>query len=164
MSNIWVGDKEGESLVYDPDFQISGCPHLFLWSTRDEDMGKYLAHLTRAKIKPHGNAELAAIYVERYLVWRRRYGDAWLQAEMNYYQVREEDEAEARKTPEERHKDRLAELGIEYKGTRPAVPGDRNHRVANCWSCHRGLDNSTDIECLACGWILCTCGACGCGR
>ena len=40
----------------------------------------------------------------------------------------------------------------------------RWHRKAHCWNCHRGLDNYMQWECKACGWILCECGACGCGQ
>ncbi len=36
-------------------------------------------------------------------------------------------------------------------------------RVARCYRCSQPLDNRIDIECNACGWIICTCGACGCG-
>jgi hypothetical protein len=25
------------------------------------------------------------------------------------------------------------------------------------------LDNAVDVECVACDWIICVCGACGCG-
>lgn len=37
------------------------------------------------------------------------------------------------------------------------------NRVTHCYNCQRHLDNSIDIECKACGWIICPCGACGCG-
>jgi hypothetical protein len=37
-------------------------------------------------------------------------------------------------------------------------------RSAHCWSCRMRLSNLTDYECTACGWILCKCGSCGCGR
>jgi hypothetical protein len=63
---------------------------------------------------------------------------------------------------EQRHKERLARLGKEYMGIRP-VMGARPRRVTHCYSCKGRLDNSIDIECVACGWILCGCGACGCG-
>ena len=32
-----------------------------------------------------------------------------------------------------------------------------------CYSCKEELDNSVDLECSNCGWIVCICGACGCG-
>lgn len=37
------------------------------------------------------------------------------------------------------------------------------HRSANCWNCSRGIDNEVNLECRRCGWIVCWCGACGCG-
>jgi hypothetical protein len=41
----------------------------------------------------------------------------------------------------------------------------RDHRTTHCYNCMaKDLDNETDYECLACGWIIChECGACGCG-
>jgi hypothetical protein len=66
---------------------------------------------------------------------------------------------------EERHKAHLFYLGISWKGTRKVNldmhPG--KHRITHCWFCKKELDNAIDIECSACGWILCQCGACGCG-
>jgi hypothetical protein len=61
------------------------------------------------------------------------------------------------------HKKRLNDLKIKYVGIRRASPQKRNHRVTHCWSCKKNLDNSIDFECMSCGWILCRCGACGCG-
>jgi hypothetical protein len=40
----------------------------------------------------------------------------------------------------------------------------RQSRVTHCWHCKGHLDNSIDIECLSCGWIICGCGACGCSH
>jgi hypothetical protein len=36
-------------------------------------------------------------------------------------------------------------------------------RVTNCYDCRKYIDNVTLGECTRCGWIVCTCGACGCG-
>ncbi len=44
----------------------------------------------------------------------------------------------------------------------PASPGAK-HRVTHCWSCKKGLDNFIDVTCTKCRWMLCGCGACGCG-
>ena len=62
---------------------------------------------------------------------------------------------------EEKHREMLKRLGLPYEGVRPATP--RHRRVTHCYSCKERLDNSVDVECIVCGWILCTCGACGCG-
>ena len=68
-------------------------------------------------------------------------------------------------TLEEKHKMILQGLGLEWKGVR-SPSKDREvsrQRVAHCYLCKHPLDNTVDKECVACGWILCRCGACGCG-
>lgn len=63
---------------------------------------------------------------------------------------------------EERHRAKVAETDKQYLGVRLAQ-GGRRKRVTHCYSCKSALDNSINLECRACGWILCSCGACGCG-
>jgi|AntRauTorckE6833_2_1112554.scaffolds.fasta_scaffold08352_4 hypothetical protein len=36
-------------------------------------------------------------------------------------------------------------------------------RVTHCYSCKHGLDSRKAEKCSKCGWIMCNCGACGCG-
>lgn len=33
-------------------------------------------------------------------------------------------------------------------------------RDSDCWRCHKLLNNSDFPECINCGWIICSCGAC----
>jgi hypothetical protein len=40
---------------------------------------------------------------------------------------------------------------------------DSYRRTAHCWACQTNLDSQTDYKCNSCRWILCRCGACGCG-
>ncbi|WP_133300540.1 hypothetical protein [Seongchinamella sediminis] len=63
---------------------------------------------------------------------------------------------------EANHSAHLKKLGLASTGTRPR---SKQHpiRVTHCWSCTRDLDSTIDLECCSCGWILCRCGACGCG-
>jgi hypothetical protein len=70
---------------------------------------------------------------------------------------------EPRGSLEDRHKKFLRDRGLPDCGIRPATVHER-HRVTHCWSCKEHLDNSVDLECAACGWIICGCGACGCGK
>ena len=60
------------------------------------------------------------------------------------------------------HSNFLTRIGKPFLGY---VDGSKPHyrRVTHCYSCKRTLDNSLDIECKACAWIICPCGACGCG-
>lgn len=65
-----------------------------------------------------------------------------------------------RREIELRHRQRLEEAGFRYCGVRQRAS---QLRWTHCWSCKSLLTNATEIECIACGWILCKCGACGCG-
>lgn len=47
------------------------------------------------------------------------------------------------------------DFGTQSTGRRP--------RETHCYSCKNYLDNDLYKECRACGWIICFCGACGCG-
>lgn len=59
-----------------------------------------------------------------------------------------------------RHHQFLADRGLSGRGTRRAV--ERN-RASFCWNCKQPVDNSIDLECSVCRWIICgSCGACGC--
>ena len=71
--------------------------------------------------------------------------------------------ASVRAPVEEMHSRFLRERGLENKGVRQAA-AQKHHRVTVCWSCHRSLDNTINVECVTCGWIICQCGACGCGK
>jgi hypothetical protein len=37
-------------------------------------------------------------------------------------------------------------------------------RATHCWSCKSQLNSEMDMACVICGWLLCECGTCGCGR
>lgn len=63
---------------------------------------------------------------------------------------------------EQRHREFLASLGAHDNGVSP-VTTIKKHRTPHCYKCKYLLDNSIDIECNTCGWIVCSCGACGCG-
>jgi hypothetical protein len=61
-----------------------------------------------------------------------------------------------------RHRLRFQRMGKKYSGIRKS--NRRVPRETHCWSCKRTLTSEGFPECVECGWILCECGACGCGR
>ena len=62
----------------------------------------------------------------------------------------------------ENHQNFLKNKGLQYHGV-AARNVNKFHRVTHCYSCKDSLDNEIDSECAACRWIICECGACGCG-
>jgi hypothetical protein len=61
-----------------------------------------------------------------------------------------------------RHRDRLLESGRPFRGVRRAT-AKAERRTTHCYACKARLDNATDLQCTDCDWLLCRCGACGCG-
>jgi hypothetical protein len=63
------------------------------------------------------------------------------------------------------HKAHLDSVGLDYKGLTSATGSRvRPPRSARCWFCKEPVDSTVDAECNGCGWIVCSCGACGCSR
>lgn len=40
----------------------------------------------------------------------------------------------------------------------------KKQRKTHCWNCKKYLETGLFLECSSCGWLVCRCGACGCGR
>jgi len=50
---------------------------------------------------------------------------------------------------------------------RPAAPDRARVSVSRrsyCWKCKEAVSSSANKQCEDCGWLICSCGACGCGR
>jgi hypothetical protein len=62
---------------------------------------------------------------------------------------------------EKSHAERMKEINGVNKGVRISQVVRRH---SNCYNCKAPVDNRFDLECVACGWIICAmCGSCGCG-
>jgi hypothetical protein len=69
-----------------------------------------------------------------------------------------------RKTLPKRHREYLIGLSKPDEGLR-AASLINPRRVNVCYQCGEPVDNGVDLECVACGWIVChSCAACGCGH
>jgi hypothetical protein len=165
-SRFWVGSNGNDILVFDRHQQIDGGPHVFLWNLRTRDMGRHVAKLAKPNIFSVKDENISAAAINSYSEWHTVNGSKWLAEESSYVRdrlVRETAKERERLELLERHTQYLASRGLTGDGTRVASTG-RSHRTPPCWRCQKHLDNSIDVECVACGWIICSCGACGCGR
>ena len=62
----------------------------------------------------------------------------------------------------ENHQNFLKGKGLPYRGV-VAVNHKKKHRLTHCYACKDSLDSEINSLCAACKWIICGCGACGCG-
>ena len=66
---------------------------------------------------------------------------------------------------ESRHRDYMLRCGFAMAGLFAPPSSSRSHRLTICWNCTKPLDSDVDdLACSRCGWIVCLCGACGCGH
>ena len=161
-SAIWVGQLGRTVLVFDPAVQLDRCPHVFLWSFASGEMQKAVGSVTRNLIRRVADQGVRQQALLAYHEWHHRHAVEWLAQESAYYDERRSKELGATNALERSHKQRLDDLGLQYEGVRSVLP-TRSRRRAHCYACHAALDNSVQIECVVCSWILCQCGACGCG-
>ena len=59
------------------------------------------------------------------------------------------------------HREKVIRSGKTYNGYR--VSKLKDIRITFCYSCHGRLDSRSDVQCNNCDWLVCHCGACGCG-
>ncbi len=59
------------------------------------------------------------------------------------------------------HRNFLKEEGFGFAGVR--VYSDALRRDTHCYRCKGALSSDSYLQCLACHWLVCSCGACGCG-
>lgn len=165
---FWVGTYYEKTLVYDPSTQNDSHTFVLLWDVDAEVMYRYAVDFARKRLRSIRDSVCKQAAVDRY---RASLPDEntklklkktlWELAPLYGMIPQVPGEVEFEQTLEERHKSRLIALGFPYKGTRTSRK--RKLRVAHCWVCLGRLDNSVDLECVACGWLLCDCGTCGCG-
>ena len=153
--NLWVGimPSTGSRWVYDPEIRHRDETMIYAFWLGNLTMREYPKSQIKGSLvtlKDHRRKTA----VDAYLNWKKTYGADFVEAQRN--------PAEAiRKKTIARHRERMEELGAPYLGVQTGK--FRAYRSTHCYACKRGLSTGSDLECSACNWLLCTCGACGCG-
>lgn len=144
------------SIVFDDSIQLND-ESVLLFVLEENDVKKYLANEVRPMLRKETDEEKIKKLEQKYESWRKFYSSKLkrLASEKPYSFQEVKDKAEAE------HKKRLEMLGLPYKGVN--LHSTKKHRATHCYACREDLDSAIDLECVACGWILCKCGACGCG-
>src|SRR6185437_3841758 len=142
-SEIWVCKSEEDVLVYDPSVQTERPEYIQLWNVATSTFSRYRVAVFRGWIeKADGPTKAKA---------RAAY-ETWAAANRQ----------KEREALILRHEQFLAERGLQNRGVRGATR-TTEHRTTHCYACKTPLDSWVDTECVSCSWIICSCGACGCG-
>jgi len=129
---IWVGEVEGEALVFDPSIQLPDCPHVFLWSPASLTMGKFIAKGIRKRIKPYRNENSMAAYVAAYKLWHTNHASSWIEKEKIYYGKRKllDSKLESKRIEQEETRKKLEEARILYELQEPERVAQEARRKA----------------------------------
>lgn len=167
--SLWVGEKKtGNQYLYDP--RISH-------PRDDESVLLYdfsLRQLISMK-RANARAQLKAVTgplrdraVDSYVAAYLSRGDQFLQEYLDSIKQNDDRKAHLRESEEKRtkivrrrHIKFLKERGCDFRGV-SSTSGSAS-RNTHCYECKMSIDDKWFESCMACGWIICECGACGCG-
>lgn len=154
---IWIGRHEvdGDLLVFDPERSAANSGNYALFSLTQRRQRVFPISVIREKIVAVGDtAEWEQAFED--------YRNARVNADAEANNRKADDAARRQRLIVDKHRAFLNTRKLPYRGTRPQGT-NRVHRVTHCYSCKSNLNNEQHPECAACGWIICFCGACGCG-
>lgn len=145
-----------------------------LFSVERREWRLFLPSKVRRNLKKVSDASVVRSAIDSYNVFERaertREAEAVAARAIDRENARRESEAWFALEPERRreqtkalnraHLSRFGGSGSAYRQRADHLA----ERVTHCWACKQGLDSRQDLEHVHCGWLVCTCGACGCGR
>jgi len=154
QNSIWVGKflATGAIVVFDHAIKVEGVDNFFGYVPARDLMRQFEPNQKDAAHPVVGKEKDAAI--RKYVVWKNQYAESFIESEI------ERLESKIQRAIQ-KHKEYLIKIGKPYTGVN--LETTKVHRVTHCYSCKGNLDSDFHIECNACGWLICECGACGCG-
>lgn len=173
----WVGKRQGSQFrwLFDKDMPHEDIEMVYLFNADTLSMKEYAKAFARevlATVLEDDRTAVISIYEKWHLengatflkkdeARRRRAMQVRVQElkarrmwEIKYLEMRRQSAIEHHKAYFEKHRK-------EYPGVSDSV---RSCRMTHCYACSSPLDGELDLECRGCSWLVCFCGACGCGR
>lgn len=162
---LWIGRHaaDGDTLVFDPAHSETGSANISLFSLTQFRPRAFPPGVVQKQIEEIINPEQRALAEERYRAWPT------LKAERDrgLERVRADEVVRQRDRILEKHRLFLENQNLPYEGVQDSsVAGGGSsprRRRTSCHLCGISLDDFVGAKCGACGSVLCSCGACGCG-
>ena len=154
QKSIWVGKfiTTGVIVVFDHAIKVEGVDNFFGYVPARDLMRQFEPNQKDAAHPILGKEKDDAIY--KYMAWKKKHAESYIAEVMERLELKKQRAIQ-------KHKEYLIKIGKPYSGVN--LETTKVHRVTHCYSCKENLDSDFHIECNACGWLICECGACGCG-
>lgn len=156
---LWVGERtdNGAMWVYDPTIQHHDPNIIFAFCVTREEMREYPKAQVKSMLSTVKSAK-RDVAVEKYLKW-------YIQRGINFVESDKRNKLELEAAKKSKflrlHKEYLEERRLPFTGTNE--PLSKGNRKTHCYHCKQPLDSHFFIQCNSCNWLICHCGACGCG-
>lgn len=159
IDDYWVGIRKdtGSIWVYDPFLKNKDSEKVYAYSVERDQVREYPKSQIKGVLVTLEDSR-RDVAIQSYLKWFEKYGNSFVK-EHEKLKILDADKRQNQII--ERHKQYLVQHGKRYLGITKSSA--KKHRVTHCYSCKVRLDSSLHIECNACNWLICSCGACGCG-
>ncbi len=164
--HLWVGKPEGSKMmfVFDEQMKHEDFAMVYLFSTNSGSMKEYERGFARHRLKTVTGSERENA-ISSYAKWHEINGCSFLQTDRARARSEMEKRAELieekKRQAIQKHKEFIEKLGFDYQGVQPLEA--KHRRITHCYGCKADLDSKINIQCASCGWLICSCGACGCG-
>jgi len=150
---LWVGSLKTSTMcwLYDPSIQHTDPSKIYLFNSATYCMEEY-SKIEMKSALISVNDSNRSICIKDYEKWAStQTGRKFIEDESGTIE-----EKLLRK-----HKTFIEMLGKEYKGVKPTKK--QTQRTTHCYRCKSKLESVINYDCTECGWLICSCGACGCG-
>lgn len=156
---LWIGrhDADHDLLVFDPAESDPSAPLLSLYSLTQHRARSFTRSTVAARIHPLTDVSDRTRAEEDY-ARRALLREEVLSGERAARMNRVRDGVIAA------HRRFMQAMGLDYAGVRDTAPGHKNGRRTKCHACRIALDDFAGTVCVTCDGVLCSCGACACGR
>jgi hypothetical protein len=160
--SLWIGEHQGDRdiLVFDPAESDAHAEVLALYSLTQHRMRRFPRAMARDRIHPITDEAVRARAEKDYLERAGR-RDVHQQAVDT---AQAESMSRIREGIVLAHKRFIENRGLEYGGVETISPDGRRPRVTRCFACEITLDGFVGVVCGICSGVLCSCGACSCGK
>ena len=165
-SDLWAGAfiKTGALIVFDPKLQVAEHEWVNLYSLSVNGIRPFERSIVREKIRRASPSE-HELALRAYAEWSLNDNGAFIAGELLTKAQEEKNSASDPLLSEqqsriERHKEFLEKLG---KTGHAKLIEPRSNRATHCYVCKSNLSSKSNLECTNCSWLICKCGACGCG-
>jgi hypothetical protein len=158
-NSIWFGKYKNMLFLFDNTFKIEGIDQLFGYASSCNHMQQFDINSTEIHRNPHVSDLEKKESIMKYREWRCAEGDTYIKEQLELEELFKN--RQKNKEIVAKNQKYLEKIGKIFWGVK--VNSTKEHRNTHCYLCKKTLDSSSHIECSVCGWLICECGACGCG-